>query len=252
MSKVPYGNCRKFIVNAASTVTATAIAGSLVACNSDSISVTVPPRFPYGVASGDPLSDRVILWTYAKIPNSAESIDLIWQVATDNNFTSIVSTGKVTANEASSFTAKVYATGLSAGADYFYRFMGSLNSLSSVGATRTLPASNVSSIKLAVFPARCTRKASLTPKTPPPSQMRNMRFTWVTIFMNTVLTLPSLATLMPSGWAVLPCRRMISCHWRIIGHVMRNISPTPACRRCTPKCRGSLFETIMNSPTTAM
>ena len=143
-------NRRQFIKTTGSAVAATAIGGLLAACNSDSTN-TIPPRFPYGVASGDPLADRVILWTYAKVPDSTENVELTWQIASDSNFTTVLTTGKVTASEATGFTAKVDATGLSAGVEYFYRFQGNVNSASPIGRTRTLPASSAASVKIALF-----------------------------------------------------------------------------------------------------
>ena len=143
-------NRRQFIKTTGSAVAATAIGGLLAACNSDSTN-TIPPRFPYGVASGDPLAERVILWTYAKVPDSTENVELTWQIASDSNFTTVLTTGKVTASEATGFTAKVDATGLSAGMEYFYRFQGNVNSASPIGRTRTLPASSAASVKIALF-----------------------------------------------------------------------------------------------------
>ncbi len=114
--------------------------------------VVVPPaQFTYGVASGDPLADRVILWTYAKLANSVAAVNLTWQVATDSGFASVVSTGKVTATADSAFTAKVDATGLVAGSAYFYRFRDDAGNSSPVGTTRTLPASSATSVKFALF-----------------------------------------------------------------------------------------------------
>ena len=41
--------------------------------------VPMPAVFAFGVASGDPLSDRVILWSHAKIPNSTADVVLTWR-----------------------------------------------------------------------------------------------------------------------------------------------------------------------------
>ena len=156
---------REFLVSSATTAAALMVTGSLVACGTDADPFPVPPAFSYGVASGDPLTDRVILWTYAKVPDSARTVPLVWQVALDQNFASVVSTGSVEATEANGFTAKVDATGLTAGASYFYRFQGPRDTVSPVGKTRTLPAASVASLKFAVFPARCIPRASSMPTT---------------------------------------------------------------------------------------
>ena len=121
----------------------------LAGCGSDN--PAIPSEFKYGVASGDPLTDRVILWTHAKIANSVAAVRLKWQVASDNAFANVVRSGEVEATEATGFTAKVDATGLVQGTTYFYRFIDDANVASPVGTTRTLPASGVTSLKFAVF-----------------------------------------------------------------------------------------------------
>lgn len=143
-----HSNRRDFLVKSASVAAAVTMGGSLVACGG---AEGAPAVFSYGVASGDPLTDRVILWTHAKFPNSANTVALTWQVATDNAFTKVVSSGRANASEASAFTTKVDATGLSAGNTYFYRFMDDVGTVSTVGTTRTLPAANAASVKFAVF-----------------------------------------------------------------------------------------------------
>ena len=108
------------------------------------------PSFNYGVASGDPLSDRIILWTHAKAPNSNANVELTYEVATDSAFTNIVSSGPAVAGAATGFTAKADATGLSPGQQYYYRFRSGLEN-SPVGRTRTLPSAGAESLKFAVM-----------------------------------------------------------------------------------------------------
>ena len=106
--------------------------------------------FNYGVASGDPLSDRVILWTHAQYDGNSDSVNLTYQVATDASFSTIVSAGTATASASTGYTAKADATGLTAGSSYYFRFVAG-RWISPVGFTRTLPAANVTSVKFAVF-----------------------------------------------------------------------------------------------------
>ena len=150
-------NRRDFLTKTAAVLAA---GSSVVACGDSGRDVETPPapevpplaaRFSYGVASGDPLADRVMLWTHARIAESNAAVLLTWQVASDAGFTAIVSSGQVEALEANGFTAKADATGLAAGATYYYRFRDALGTLSAVGTTRTLPAADVASVKLAVF-----------------------------------------------------------------------------------------------------
>lgn len=139
---------RNFLVTSTSAAAAAAISSTLVACGGSSAS---PSEFSYGVASGDPLTDRVILWTYAKIPGSTNTVGLTWQVATDNSFATIFRAGRIDASDATAFTAKVDVTGLTAGSTYFYRFVDDAGVVSTIGTTRTLPAANATSVKFAVF-----------------------------------------------------------------------------------------------------
>ena len=147
-----------FLVKSSSSAVALAAAGSLAACgggndvNPPSASPAATPAvFAFGVASGDPLADRVILWSHAKVPDSTADVALTWQVASDAAFANIIRSGALVASQASSFTAKVDVTGLTAGASYFYRFRDATGATSTVGTTRTLPASNAASVKFAVF-----------------------------------------------------------------------------------------------------
>ena len=136
---------REFVVKIAS-VSAALSAGSLLsACGGDAAQA----EFNFGVASGDPLADKVILWTHAKFPSSDAAVPLTYQVATDSAFTQVVSSGLVTASASTGFTAKVDASGLKAGTAYFYRFSQDANH-SPVGRTRTLP-QTADSLKLAVM-----------------------------------------------------------------------------------------------------
>jgi len=142
-------NRRDFLIQSAGTVAAVSTVGTaLVACGGSN-----PPaaEYRYGVASGDPLADRVVLWTHAKMPNLNDSVVLTWQVSTSMAFDSIVSSGSVTSSADTGFTNKVDATGLTAGTTYYFRFLDQYKTSSPVGTTRTLPASNVASVKFAVF-----------------------------------------------------------------------------------------------------
>ena len=69
-------------------------------------------RFTHGVASGDPLSDRVILWTRVIPQEAGNALTVYWHVATDQAFAHVVASGQTSASEASDYTLKVDATGL--------------------------------------------------------------------------------------------------------------------------------------------
>ncbi|MBU6270470.1 MAG: alkaline phosphatase D family protein [Betaproteobacteria bacterium] len=139
---------RRTFILATGGAVATVLASSLPGCSDVS-----PPRaeFRYGVASGDPLADRVILWTHARVPDSTSSVSLRWQVATDQDFANIVRQGLATASADTGFTVKVDADGLSQGVSYFYRFIDAGGAQSAVGQTRTLPRDDATSVKFAIF-----------------------------------------------------------------------------------------------------
>jgi len=151
-------NRRDFIVKTAAVLAA---GSSVIACgdggrDKDAPAGTPTPpaaaaTFGYGVASGDPLADRVMLWTHARVAQSTAGVPLTWEVASDPEFTRIVSAGQVEALEANGFTVKADATGLAPGQTYHYRFRDAAGTLSAVGTTRTLPAAGVPTVKLAVF-----------------------------------------------------------------------------------------------------
>lgn len=119
----------------------------LAACGGDGDDRTV--SFAHGVASGDPLADRVILWTRITATGAAD-IDVGWEISETSDFSRTVASGSLRTGSASDFTVKVDATGLTANRSYFYRF-GCYGQLSPVGRTKTLPTGSVSRVRFAVF-----------------------------------------------------------------------------------------------------
>lgn len=100
--------------------------------------------FAHGVASGDPLQDRVVIWTRAGASGAVR-----WEMAEDEGFGRIAARGVAHADPARDHTVKVDVTGLNPGRDYFYRFhQGPADS--PVGRTRTLPDGPTSEAVLAV------------------------------------------------------------------------------------------------------
>ncbi|WP_151748643.1 alkaline phosphatase D family protein [Acinetobacter lactucae] len=111
-------------------------------CNdgSDDESPEAQADFLHGVASGDPLQDKVILWTRLTPVDLSASLKVTWEIATNDQFNQNLKTGMVQTTKTDDFTVKVDATGLQAGTTYYYRFrFGS--KISPVGQTKTLPVS---------------------------------------------------------------------------------------------------------------
>lgn len=93
--------------------------------------------FKHGVASGDPLQDRVIIWT--RITTGGRTDRRVrWELASDEHFRQIVQGGDYTISPEHDYTVKVDVNGLQPGTRYFYRFRYR-NETSVTGATRTLP-----------------------------------------------------------------------------------------------------------------
>jgi alkaline phosphatase D len=104
--------------------------------------------FYHGVASGDPLSDRVIIWTRVTTNNASETVN--WEVAADTTFATVVQSGSTTTDASKDFTVKVDVTGLQADTWYYYRFTA-MNKKSLIGRTRTTPTGNVANLRFAVM-----------------------------------------------------------------------------------------------------
>ncbi len=104
--------------------------------------------FGYSVASGDPLSDRVIIWT--RVNQLQQSASLSWDVALDTGFANVVKTGSAVAELANDSTVKVDVTGLQPATTYFYRFRIA-GETSETGRTRTLPVGSVQQVRVGVF-----------------------------------------------------------------------------------------------------
>lgn len=94
--------------------------------------------FYHGVASGDPLSDRVIIWTRVTPDDITEPVKVNWFIGTDTAVTNLVRNGSVTTDASRDFTVKVDVDGLQSNTTYYYVFeVGGRYSLT--GRTRTAP-----------------------------------------------------------------------------------------------------------------
>lgn len=105
--------------------------------------------FYHGVASGDPLSDRVIIWTRITLNPPISPVTVNWQMATDTLFNNVVQSGTTSTDLGKDFTVKVDVTGLQPNSWYYYRFQYD-NLKSIIGRTRTLPLGDVDSLRFAV------------------------------------------------------------------------------------------------------
>lgn len=104
--------------------------------------------FGHGVASGDPLSDRLVIWTRISTASDAKPM-VRWEVASDEGFKTIVAKGQTVADAARDHTVKIDVGGLKPGQDYHYRFICQ-GVTSPVGRGKTLPTGAVKDVVLAV------------------------------------------------------------------------------------------------------
>ncbi len=106
--------------------------------------------FYHGVASGDPLNDRVIIWTrVTPDTNFTGPIIVNWKIATDTSMLNVVNNGSYNTDPSKDYTVKVDVTGLSEDTWYYYEF-NALGSNSIRGRTKTTPLVNADSLRFAV------------------------------------------------------------------------------------------------------
>ena len=103
--------------------------------------------FPWGVASGDPDAESIVLWTRVASPRLEARVR--WEIAEDPAFERVVEQGELRTDVRDDHHAKVLVGGLAPGDTYFYRFTWDGNR-SLVGRTRTLPVGPISEWTLAV------------------------------------------------------------------------------------------------------
>lgn len=106
--------------------------------------------FRHGVASGDPLADRVVLWTRITPPAGASGdIAYRWTLTPVDRRAGGAKSGQNVTGAGRDFTAKVDVTGLTPGRDYTFQFEAA-GVTSPMGRTRTLPRAGNRDVVLAV------------------------------------------------------------------------------------------------------
>ncbi|KAB7705573.1 alkaline phosphatase [Bacillus aerolatus] len=124
--------------------------GLAIAQSMGAFTVEAAPKFnnyPFtlGVASGDPLSDSVVLWTrLAPDPLNgggmpSHAVPVNWELATDEHFRKVIKRGTEIAHPDLAHSVHVEVQGLKPNTVYYYRFKTG-NELSPAGKTKTLPA----------------------------------------------------------------------------------------------------------------
>jgi alkaline phosphatase D len=104
--------------------------------------------FYHGVASGDPLSDAVIIWTRVT-PDFKQKVTGSWSMALDKNMERVVKTGAFTTDTKRDFTVKIDVDSLEADTYYYYQFEA-LGKKSPIGRTKTAPNDHIELLQFAV------------------------------------------------------------------------------------------------------
>ncbi len=106
--------------------------------------------FTHNVASGEPAPDSMLLWTRF-VPASGGAVKLRAEIASDTEFTKIISGGEMVTGPWRDYTAKITLGGLTPGSRYYYRFIAPDGTMSPAGKTKTLPAGKVAKFNIAIF-----------------------------------------------------------------------------------------------------
>lgn len=124
---------------------------------------SLAPRFLHGVASGDPLPDRVVIWTrVTPLPEAAPGSGLgpptpvQWHVSRTPEFTDYLAAGTALTDSASDHTVKIDVAGLSPATTYYYRFRTPDGTVSPTGTTRTAAAAGSSVTRLRFAVVSCS------------------------------------------------------------------------------------------------
>jgi alkaline phosphatase D len=110
--------------------------------------------FTHAVASFEPTSSSVLLWTRTDRPGA-----LSWEVGTDPHMAEVIATGRATTELDAGCTAVVDVEGLDPATSYWYRFRAG-DLCSPIGRTRTLPGEGATAFRMATV---CCSRYSVAP-----------------------------------------------------------------------------------------
>src|SRR5260370_19467845 len=93
--------------------------------------------YPEGVASGDPDSNSLLLWTRCPVNDGTNAGKLVVELAEDESFHQVVAATEAQISEASDWTCRVLVGGLKPARIYWYRFTDANGNGSRVGRAIT-------------------------------------------------------------------------------------------------------------------
>ncbi|MEO5866295.1 MAG: PhoD-like phosphatase N-terminal domain-containing protein, partial [Sphingomonas sp.] len=113
-------------------------------------SISTARGFTHAVASGEPASDSMLLWT-RYVPANGGATELRAEISERADFARIIGGGAQITGPWRDFTAKITVAGLAPGRVYHYRFVAPDGSFSPVGRTKTLPEGDAPRFRAAIF-----------------------------------------------------------------------------------------------------
>ncbi|XPV68083.1 MAG: alkaline phosphatase D family protein [Halarcobacter sp.] len=142
---------RDFLKISALTASSLVVSTAMTGCTSSQLSTwnTVDVDFNHGVASGDPTTTSVILWTRVTPKSTISTINLAYEISEASDFSTILRSAIITTNQNEDYTVKIDLQDLVENTTYFYRFKSN-EKVSIVGKTKTI-AANPSQVKMAAF-----------------------------------------------------------------------------------------------------
>jgi alkaline phosphatase D len=133
---------RREFVRLGTALSATAIVGDLSGVVSHVGWREARDYFPEGVASGDPDSNSVLLWTRYPQDEKKSETELTIEISEDELFRHVVAISKTPVLASADWTCRVLVGGLKPASVYWYRFTDRLGNGSRVGRTITAPDPN--------------------------------------------------------------------------------------------------------------
>lgn len=106
-------------------------------------------NFLHGVASGDPLTNSIIIWTRLTPDKLLDELKLDYEVSKSNTFDVLTHSGSLSTKKTEDYTVKIDLQNLEENTVYYYRFKSN-EKTSIIGKTKTL-SSSPSQVKFAVF-----------------------------------------------------------------------------------------------------
>lgn len=127
-----------------------------------SLSIERRDLFPQGVASGDPTSNSVILWTRRPPINQSVAKKLTVEISTTPDFVKILAGGTTRISADSDWTCRFLVPDLKPNQEYWYRFIDNHGFSSRIGRTITAPSDDSEApVRFTFVSCQCPNEGAL-------------------------------------------------------------------------------------------